>query len=373
VNVYIKSIAIGLACALFTYFFLERIFNKDKSTEERLKEQAQKEYSAWIKFKPDAIDAAAKNSTIQNLKKRCEKLDPQFQLEDNAGIYTLKLKGLDDTTGFTDALFSSSSLGFYEVYTLSELAPVIRSVMEITKQRSEDTASRGDLLQELVTPPEEDNRNIFHWVSQSLDGGPELGHIASVKNEDTSYIDSFFNQPAVREGLPANAEIMTGKGDGGHRYVYAIRKGTLQWPLDEKRVKDAEAGFNAFNNHPNVRLQFDAAGARIFEELTRKNIERPIAIVSGRTVLTAPRVSEPISGGSIEINGDFRFYEASLMAMQLSAGAMPSKISILEVKFQPVKKPSGRNYSLWGTAIGFLLFSALAYFIFRREKPLKTR
>ncbi|MEX0916675.1 MAG: hypothetical protein WDZ44_01060, partial [Candidatus Spechtbacterales bacterium] len=54
-----------------------------------------------------------------------------------------------------------------------------------------------------------------------------------------------------------------------------------------------------------IALQFDETGADLFEELTSKNIGKPIAIVLDGAVVSAPVVNNPITGGEAVITGGF--------------------------------------------------------------------
>ncbi|MEX0916550.1 MAG: protein translocase subunit SecD, partial [Candidatus Spechtbacterales bacterium] len=78
-----------------------------------------------------------------------------------------------------------------------------------------------------------------------------------------------------------------------------------------------------------IALQFDETGADLFEELTLKNIGKPIAIVLDGAVVSAPVVNNPITGGEAVITGGFTLEAARDIASNLSAGALPVPISIM--------------------------------------------
>jgi SecD/SecF fusion protein len=80
---------------------------------------------------------------------------------------------------------------------------------------------------------------------------------------------------------------------------------------------------------PQVSIQFDAEGARIFEELTERNSGKPIAIFVGGELISAPRVNEKISGGQAVINGDFNIDAARELARDLNTGAIPAPITLV--------------------------------------------
>jgi preprotein translocase subunit SecD len=96
------------------------------------------------------------------------------------------------------------------------------------------------------------------------------------------------------------------------------------------RLTDAQPGFDSQSGEPVVNFRFDVAGARKFGEVTAANVGRPFAIVLDNEVITAPRINEPITGGSGQISGSFTVESAAQLSILLRAGALPAKITVLE-------------------------------------------
>jgi len=82
-------------------------------------------------------------------------------------------------------------------------------------------------------------------------------------------------------------------------------------------------------NEPEIGLQFTADGATKFQEITKRNIGKPLAIYLDDVLLQAPRVNTEISGGSAVITGKFTIEDAKNIVIQLNAGALPTPISLL--------------------------------------------
>jgi len=99
--------------------------------------------------------------------------------------------------------------------------------------------------------------------------------------------------------------------------------------LTGKYLKKAELGFDQTTNKPMVLLQFDDEGANIFEELTRKNVGKPLAIYIDQAPISVPVVQETITGGRAQITGNFTITEAKELARNLSAGALPVPIKLI--------------------------------------------
>lgn len=79
-----------------------------------------------------------------------------------------------------------------------------------------------------------------------------------------------------------------------------------------------------------VSFQFDAEGARAFCRITREHTGQRFAVLLDQRVVTAPRINEPICGGSGQISGDFTAETATELATFLRAGALPLPFAIIE-------------------------------------------
>jgi len=95
-------------------------------------------------------------------------------------------------------------------------------------------------------------------------------------------------------------------------------------------LKSADVTFDSTTGKPAVSLQFTSEGAKKFEDLTGKNIGKPLAILLDGQVVSAPVVQEKISEGNAQITGNFTIDEANNLAIQLNAGALPVPISLVE-------------------------------------------
>ena len=93
---------------------------------------------------------------------------------------------------------------------------------------------------------------------------------------------------------------------------------------------DAQPSFDSQTNEPIVSFRFDTAGGKRFADVTRKNVNKPFAIVLDDKIVSAPVIREPILGGSGQISGGFTTQEARDLALLLRAGALPAPLNILE-------------------------------------------
>jgi preprotein translocase subunit SecD len=95
-------------------------------------------------------------------------------------------------------------------------------------------------------------------------------------------------------------------------------------------LTDAQPGFDSRTNEPIVNFRFDLRGAQRFGQATTENVGRPLAIVLDNEVISAPRILQPITGGSGQISGRFTVQQANDLAVLLRAGALPAKLTIVE-------------------------------------------
>ena len=99
--------------------------------------------------------------------------------------------------------------------------------------------------------------------------------------------------------------------------------------LTGKYLKKAEVDFDQTTYQPLISLQFDQEGAKIFEQITEKNVGKILAIYIDGLPISAPVVQEKISGGKAQITGSFTVEEAQALARNLNAGALPLPIKLI--------------------------------------------
>ncbi|MBI4919984.1 protein translocase subunit SecD [Candidatus Azambacteria bacterium] len=99
--------------------------------------------------------------------------------------------------------------------------------------------------------------------------------------------------------------------------------------LNGRYIKGAKVEFDQSAYQPQVSVQFDSEGAKIFEDLTKRNVGKKLGIYLDGLPISAPTVREPISGGSAVISGKFNINEAKQLAERLNAGALPVPIRLI--------------------------------------------
>ncbi|HET8613474.1 MAG TPA: protein translocase subunit SecD, partial [Sphingomonas sp.] len=84
------------------------------------------------------------------------------------------------------------------------------------------------------------------------------------------------------------------------------------------------------NGQAVVNISFKSQGARSFAQVTQQNVGKPFAIILDNQVLSAPRIDEPILGGTASISGSFTPQSAQDLAIALQSGALPIALKTVE-------------------------------------------
>ncbi|MDW7644678.1 MAG: protein translocase subunit SecD [Desulfuromonadales bacterium] len=95
-------------------------------------------------------------------------------------------------------------------------------------------------------------------------------------------------------------------------------------------LADAQVRIDTRFNEPYVSIDFNAVGAKRFEQITAANVGKRMAIVLDDSVYSAPVIRERIAGGSAQISGSFNEQDATDLAIVLRAGSLPAPVKILE-------------------------------------------
>jgi len=117
-----------------------------------------------------------------------------------------------------------------------------------------------------------------------------------------------------------------------------------------------------------LSFQLDTEGSHRFCRITREYVNQRFAILLDNQVLTAPRINEPICGGSGQISGNFTAQSATDLAVMLRAGALPAPLEVIEER--TVDASLGRQAIESGTTASIiggivtLVFMVLAYGLF---------
>jgi protein-export membrane protein SecD len=131
--------------------------------------------------------------------------------------------------------------------------------------------------------------------------------------------------------------------------------------LDGKYLKSAQLIFAQNTGVPEVSIQFNDEGAKLFEKITRENVGKVMAIYLDGAVIEAPVIREAISGGTAQISGNFTPVEAKQLVGRLNSGALPVPIAL--VSTQTVGATLGAEAIHAGVKAALIGFILVALFL----------
>lgn len=191
----------------------------------------------------------------------------------------------------------------------------------------------------------DENPEVFRTVFTESPPPEGSGITLGSKDDDESSPPSPFLEGTDREALTAYLKDKAPEGkqvllhcveaEQGKKclkyYTFLVSKLV---PVTGENLTGAEASRDSATNRVQVNFQFDATGAREFEELTAKNVNKRMAIVLDDNIIMAPTIQEKIGGGSgrITMGRSNELPKAQMLALALKAGALPAPVTPGEIR-----------------------------------------
>ncbi len=149
----------------------------------------------------------------------------------------------------------------------------------------------------------------------------------------TPFLDFREVVTSTSSGMGASTASTSLVGNEGYRFIPTNLTG--------RYVVGAQVSFNSVTREPQVDIQFNADGAKMFEALTAKDVGKPVAIFLDNQLIEMPVVQEVITGGKAQITGNFTLQAAQALAGRFNAGALPAPITL--VNQETVSPDFGKN------------------------------
>jgi len=181
---------------------------------------------------------------------------------------------------------------------------------------------------EMTIAPEGDDRILLQ-----IPGAKNVDDIKSVINKTANLS---FNMVRKESNNEAAMRLAFEKGTvppGGAFYPEEQGGGLIvekRTKITGECLKTSSEGLHPEGNYPIVNFTFNLKCAKLFGQLTQKNIGQRFAVVLDGTIITAPRINGAITGGSGFIEGSFTLESARELSLLLNAGALPAKLIIVE-------------------------------------------
>ena len=151
--------------------------------------------------------------------------------------------------------------------------------------------------------------------------------------------------------------------------------------LTGRYLKKASLVSNPTTYAPEIELQFNDEGSKIFEQVTERNVNKTIAIfLDGQSIvdtngdgkidstdLYAPNVNEKIVGGKAVITGQKNMAEAKTLTQRLNQGALPVPLGspIVQQKIGPTLGATSLANAAKAATVGFIAIVTFLILFYR--------
>jgi protein-export membrane protein SecD len=244
---------------------------------------------------------------------------------------------------------------------------------KIKKLKSEATAANfKDLARQNTTEPGGRERGgDLGWFGRAKMVKPfedavfnlKIGAISDIVETDFGYHLIFKQDERIVEELKVRRiliKIMKAED------IIGEQKDWKNTELTGKNLKRASVEFSQSSGASEVALEFDDEGAKMFADITGRNVSKPVAIFLDSYPISVPTVNEKITGGKAVITGNFNVQEAKLLAQRLTAGALPVPVSLISQETVGASLGSESvKASLIAGLAGFLLVALFMIFLYR--------
>ena len=130
--------------------------------------------------------------------------------------------------------------------------------------------------------------------------------------------------------------------------------------LNGSHLSRSSVQINQNNSQPEIALEFNEEGTRLFAQATKEFLNKSIAIFldDNPIPITYPTVQSVITEGKAVISGNFDAKSAKELSVQLNAGALPLPISLIQPsKVGATLGQDSLNKGLFAGVVGLILVS----------------
>ncbi len=344
--------------------------------------------------KQDAVDAA--QAVIERRVNALGVGEPIIQTAQRGRerYLIVELPGIKDIQRAKDVIKETPFLEFREERSQEEIDAVLkpRKDANATKDAKQKEKAQSILQRALAGEDFGALAKEFSEDPGSKDKGGDLGFVK--KGTLVPAFDAVLFDDALKDGSVYDKLVETQfgwhiikkyetRGEGDAREVHAAHILLAKTPLpvtEDMRYKPTEltgkyldgavvnftGGSSGGVSAPAVSLQFNSEGAKIFGDLTKKNLGKTMAIYIDGHLVTAPVIQAVIANGQAEITGNYTLDEAKKLAGRLNEGALPVPIEL--VSQQSVEASLGAqalNKSIVAGGIGLLFVALYMLFYYR--------
>ncbi len=237
---------------------------------------------------------------------------------------------------------------------------------EIAKQYSDDTDSKDK--GGVKTEPVSKDANYVQEYKDAADALKKVGDLSPVTKSPLGF--HIIKALAITDAV--NKTVKEDQVKLGRLFYNSSDDPWLATSLNGKYFQRADIGFDQLGQ-AHVEITFNAEGAKMFEDLTAKNVNKPIAIFVGGNLISAPNVNEKISGGKAIITGRFTIKKAQDLARDLNTGAIPAPVLLVgQYNIGASLGQDALNKSLMAGLIGLALIALYMIIVYRLAGAIAT-
>ncbi|WP_055446687.1 protein translocase subunit SecDF [Lacinutrix mariniflava] len=295
------------------------------------------------------------NSALLVLRTRIDQFgvaSPNIQRLGSSGRILVELPGVKDVERAKALITGTAELEFWFGYKAQDLGQYFNDLnnalkakqatagatteTEATQEAGEDTAD--DIIGDLTGAEDETAVAVNPFYDLvAVNAAGQYSGAGLVKLTDQDKVLEILNSKeaiALRPAAAKNVRFVfeKPKKDSEITTLHVLEGNRDNVPPLHGSIDDARESYDQSNNVV-VNMQMDAAGSKVWEEMTDRAYKEGsnIAIVLDDVVYSAPGISSgKIAGGRSEIKGNFTINEAIDLSNVLRAGKLPARATIIQ-------------------------------------------
>lgn len=179
----------------------------------------------------------------------------------------------------------------------------------------------------------------------------------------------------IKQALGADTQGLTASALCAPENIASLTQFLLQFNTDPcfqpsglngSGLKTAQISFNSQSLSPQVNLELNDQGAKLFGQITQANLGKTVAIYLDGLPISTPTVQSAITDGHAVISGSFTPEEAKTLVQRLNSGALPVPIRLISQQTIGASLGSESLQKSLRAGIFGLLFVAIFMVLFYR-------
>jgi len=282
------------------------------------------EFESTIILNSQSLDTPAEEERlIENLYNRLSTYGygaTQFYVKSVDRGLEVHVGMVDDTAKLKELLLTPGSLAVSEVVATVEAVNLIR---EMESQFDDSIAvcldSKED-LNTLVEQPVDANEPSQHgpFLSKFHVDGDQL---TLTNPADSACANRFIDHPQITDLLKGEMKFVRLMRDNSYRLVVLKEPSTVLSPFLTKA--------NTYvSPEQSLTIELDAEGAKLFADLTHRNLNKPLALILDDMVLSTPILKSPITEGKLAISGH-RYDDFEIKLIAINNSGLPEDLVVV--------------------------------------------